>query len=116
MATPTEVRADAESSIRAAWAAARSPEAIADPEPFWEGLAEAHVLSQPFAWLHIRTHAAMLQLAIRTRDSREVRGQAIRLALAGPGSLSGRYPEGNSGRSNVSMFEPMPVRLSNESD
>ncbi len=96
--------------------AAFSPDAIADPEPFWEGLTEAPVQSQSFAWPHLPTHAAMLRIAIRTRDNREIRGQAIRLVLAGPGSLSGRYPEGNSGRSNVSMLEPMPVRPSNESD
>lgn len=104
------------SRVRAAWALSRVPGGIADPEPIWVRLAEAHVLSQPFAWLHIRTHAAMLRLAIRTRDRREIRGQAMRLALAGPGSLSGRYPAGNSGRSNVSMFEPMPSQPSSPSD
>ena len=109
MAIHTDRKVHAEQSIRAAWSAANSPDAIADPEPFWELLAEAHVLSQPFAWLHIRTHVEMLRLALRTRDVREIRGQAIRLVLAGPGSLTGRYPTGNSGRSNVSMFEPMPV-------
>ncbi len=107
---------DVKSRVRAACALPGVPGAIIDPEPFWEGLEEAHVLSQPFAWLHIRTHAAMFWLAIRTRDSREIRGQAIRLVLAGPGSLTGRYPEGNSGRSNVSMFEPMPVRPSSKLD
>ena len=45
------------SRVRAAWALSRVPGGIADPEPIWVRLAEAHVLSQPFAWLHIRTHA-----------------------------------------------------------
>lgn len=116
MATPTDRKVDVEPSIRAAWSAARSPDAIADPERFWERLAEAHVQSQPFAWLHVRTHAAMLRLALRTRNTREIKGQAVRLVLAGPGSLTGRYPPGNSGRSNVSMFAPMPVEPSRRSD
>ncbi len=96
--------------------AALSPDAIVDPEPFWEGLTEAHVQSQSFAWPHLPTNAAMLRIAIRTRDRRWISGQAIRLVLARPGTLSGRYPAGKGGRSNVSTFEPMPVRPSNESD
>ena len=32
-----------------------------------------------------------------------------RLVVAGPGSLTGRYPMGNTGGANVSAFEPMPI-------
>ena len=51
----------------------------------------------------------MFALGWRTRDVGEVRGQLIRLVVAGPGSASGRYPVGNTGRSNVRATEPMPV-------
>jgi hypothetical protein len=58
---------------------------------------------------HIQTHVGMLAYGIRRRDAREVAGQLIRLILAGPGSLTGRYPLGNTGGANVSAFLPMPV-------
>jgi hypothetical protein len=52
----------------------------------------------------------MLCLALRQRDAAEVAGQAARLLVAGPGSLLGRYPEGNIGRATVSMMLPMPIK------
>ncbi len=75
----------------------------------WQYLAEAHILSQPWPVPHIRVHWAMFGLGWRTRDVREILGQAFRLAVAGPGSLTGRYPAGNSGRSDVSAFAEAPV-------
>lgn len=52
----------------------------------------------------------MLGYAIALRDWREAFGQAIRLALAPLGALTGRLAWGNTGRANVSAFRPMPVR------
>jgi hypothetical protein len=83
--------------------------ALADGEARWEHLARAHILSQPWAWPHVRVHGLMLRQGLRERDRRETVGQAIRLIVAGPGSLAGRYPTGNSGRSNVPMMQPAPV-------
>lgn len=79
-------------------------------EDAWTYLADAHVLSQPWPASHVRVHAAMLGMAWRTRESGEVGGQLFRLVVAAPGSLTGRYPAGNSGRTDVSAFEPAPVR------
>ena len=76
----------------------------------WAALEDAHVLSQPWALTHTRVHWAMLTHAARSRDRSEVLGQLSRLLLAAPGSLSGRYPAGNTGRANVSLSEPMPIR------
>ena len=76
----------------------------------WAALEDAHVLSQPWAWTHARVHWAMLTHAGRSRDRSEVLGQLNRLLLAVPGSLSGRYPAGNTGRARVSAFQPMPIR------
>lgn len=78
-------------------------------EDRWHHLERAHILSQPAAWLHTRNHAAMLALALRQHDRREAVGQVIRIALAVPGSLTGRYPEGNTGRASVGLMTPMPV-------
>lgn len=75
----------------------------------WALLEQAHVLSQPWALPHIRVHAAMLALGWRTRDRREVTGQLLRIIVAGPSSLTGRYPEGNTGRASVPATKPMPV-------
>ena len=76
----------------------------------WALLEDAHVLSQPWALLHVRVHGSMFVTAMLQRDVREVRGQLSRIAVAGPGSLSGRYPTGNTGRARVPATQPMPIR------
>lgn len=78
-------------------------------EARWNHLERAHIVSQSDAWLHTRNHAAMLALALQQRDRREAVGQVIRLILAAPGSLTGRYPEGNTGRVAAGLTTPMPI-------
>lgn len=73
----------------------------------WVYLERAHILSQPFAWLHVVTHLEMLRVAFLSRDGKEFVGQVVRTLVAAPGSLLRKYPEGNTGRSNVSMFKTM---------
>ena len=90
-------------------AAATSARRQADPALEWYHLERAHILSQPMAVPHIRTHVDMLSYAVRRRDPRELAGQLFRLVVAGPGSLTGRYPVGNTGGANVSAFRPMPI-------
>lgn len=75
----------------------------------WSALERAHITSQPYLGLHLANHWTMLGFAIAQRDWPEVVGQIIRLALAPLGALTGRIPIGNTGRSNVSAFQPMPV-------
>ena len=75
----------------------------------WTHLERAHILSQPLAGAHVRTHVAMLGAALRRRDPNEIVGQVFRFAVAGPGSLTGRYPVGNTGGADVSAFKPMPI-------
>ncbi|PRP94330.1 DUF3703 domain-containing protein [Enhygromyxa salina] len=89
---------------------ARSAERAGDHAQTWVLLEDAHVLSQPWAVWHIRVHAAMLRVGLRRCDRREVVGQVVRLLVAGPGSLTGWYPVGNTGRASVSATLPMPVR------
>jgi Protein of unknown function (DUF3703) len=90
-------------------ASARTAVREGDEGAAWALLEEAHVLSQPWAWPHIKVHAAMLVLGWRTRDRPEVLGQLLRIVVAGPGSLTGRYPEGNTGRASVPATQPMSV-------
>jgi hypothetical protein len=90
-------------------AAARSARTEGDVQREWNHLERAHILSQPMAAAHVRTHAAMLGAAVRRRDRREIVGQVLRLVVAGPGSLTGRYPVGNTGGADVSALRPMPI-------
>lgn len=43
-------------------------------------------------------------------DFREVLGQLTRVLIAGPGSLAGKFPLGNTGRARVPLTMPMPMR------
>lgn len=88
---------------------ARRARAAASTSDEWRHLERAHILSQPLAGRHARTHLTMLGAALRRRDAREIAGQLMRLALAAPGSWTGRYPVGNTGGSNVGAFTPMRV-------
>jgi len=88
---------------------ARTARSRRDVKLAWNHLERAHILSQPSAWLHTRVHVAMLALACRTMDVRELFGQLLRLPVAGIGSAIGRYPRGNTGRARVPINKPMPV-------
>ena len=75
----------------------------------WQHLERAHIISQPHLGLHLASHWSMFGFAVEQRDWRETVGQIVRLALAPLGALTGRIPVGNTGRSNVSAFQPMLV-------
>lgn len=90
----------------AAFAAARAAQ---DVSAAWTSLERAHIVAQPHLGAHLVSHWTMLGFAVDQRDLREVIGQAARFALAPLGSLTGRIPIGNTGRSNVSAFKPMPI-------
>src|SRR5690606_36418277 len=100
-------------AIREAWTsehtAARHARRRGDVAEEWRRLERAHILSQPLAVAHVRTHLTMLGFGIRQRDRREVTGQLVRLLVAGPGSAIGRYPLGNTGGADVSAVVPMPI-------
>ncbi len=75
----------------------------------WAKLERAHILSQPSAWHHTRVHLHMLAFAWETRDVGEIVGQVVRVILAGPASLVGRYPVGNTGRADVPLSANMAI-------
>ena len=81
-----------------------------DTAKMWQLLEDAHILSQPSGVQHVRVHYRMLVAGIRLRDRTEVRGQLTRLIVAAPGSWTGRYPPGNTGRAAVKATQPMPIR------
>ena len=90
----------------AAFAASREKGDVAGA---WRSLERAHIVSQPYLGPHLANHWAMLGFAVEQSDWREVAGQLVRLALAPLGALTGRIPVGNTGRSNISAFGPMPI-------
>ncbi len=99
--------------LRQAWSDERAAAAVArrrhDERGEWHHLERAHILSQPMVVPHVRTHLAMLGAALRRHDRQEVIGQVLRLVVAGPGSLTGRYPVGNTGGADVGALRPMPI-------
>jgi len=72
-------------------------------------LERAHILSQAHAGAHVRVHVKMLAFGLRRRDVPEVLGQLIRVVVAGPGSLLGRAPVGNTGGARVGLMTRMPI-------
>ena len=96
-----------------AWAAEMASAASArregNADRAWTHLERAHIISQPLAGRHVRTHVAMLGHAARARKPKEGIGQLFRILVAAPGSWTGKYPAGNTGGANVSAFEPMPI-------
>src|SRR5215218_429596 len=112
MSTATRF-ASSRADLVSAWSderdAARAARAVGDGASEWHHLERAHILSQPVAGLHLRTHVAMLAAGVRRRDRREVVGQLLRLVVAGPGSLTGRYPVGNTGGADVNALGPILI-------
>jgi hypothetical protein len=104
---------DTRAKLRTAWAleidAARSARSTGDMKAEWAHLERAHILSQPMAGPHVRTHVAMFAVALRRRDRHEIIGQVFRIIVAAPGSITGKYPVGNTGGADVSAFEPMSI-------
>ena len=80
-----------------------------DTHAAWRSLERIHILSQEFGLMHLVSHWRMVRYAWSLRDGREVLGQLTRLALAPIGNISGRLPFGNTGRANVSAFQPMEI-------
>ena len=79
-----------------------------DFETAFGHLERAHVLAQRMTGRHTYIHWRMLIAGLRRGDAREVVGQVPRIVAS---ILFSRLwvPRGNSGRSRVSAFKPMPV-------
>lgn len=111
--TAQPLTSDRRARLRAAWDAeiegARTARANGDLGAEWGHLERAHIVSQPLAGPHVRTHAAMFAVAFRQRDRRELVGQLFRIVVAGPASMARKYPAGNTGGADVSPFAPMAV-------
>jgi hypothetical protein len=83
--------------------------AAGDPRAAFPALERAHVLGQLEFVPHLRVHWSMLRVGWRLGDRRGIVGQLKRIALVPADHLIGRLPIGNTGRANVSAFEPMAL-------
>ena len=72
-------------------------------------LETAHVLGQRHVMPHVQTHWLMLKIGLRRRSVTEVLGQAVRIVLGALGSAIGVVPVGNTGGTNISMFQRLPI-------
>lgn len=75
----------------------------------WNHLERAHILGQFFALKHLYVHILMIGYSIRQGSIGEFIGQIPRILLAIPGSVFKLAPKGNTGGSDVGIFQPMPV-------
>jgi hypothetical protein len=107
------VTTETRTQLHAAWVAevdaARTARVNGDSRAEWAHLERAHIVSQPLAGEHVRTHVAMFAVALRRRDWHELVGQLFRVIVAAPGSITGKFPVGNTGGADVSAFAPMPI-------
>lgn len=69
----------------------------------------AHVLGQRYVMPHVRTHWLMLRIGLGRRAPGEIAGQLVRILLGAIGSAIGRVPLGNTGGSDIPMFQRLPI-------
>lgn len=69
----------------------------------------AHVLGQRYVMSHVRTHWLMSRIGLGRRAPGEIAGQLVRILLGAIGSAIGRVPLGNTGGSDIPMFQRLPI-------
>lgn len=84
-------------------------EAHGDLEAAFAHLERAHVLGQQDTYWHVRIHREMLRLGAKRGSASEVVGQVLRIAGAATKTPLGIYPRGNTGGTNISPFQPLPI-------
>ena len=95
-------------AIEASLSAGRASHAGQRIHDAFQWLERAHILTQRQPVRHARSHWLMLVLGWQIGDYREVAGQLPRIVAA---LLFSKIwvPIGNTGRSRISAFRPMPV-------
>jgi hypothetical protein len=72
-------------------------------------LENAHVIGQESTYYHVKVHILMFCWAFNQKDLREFLGQIFRIIGAATNTVFGFSPSGNTGGSNVSPFNVMPI-------
>ncbi|WP_299762207.1 DUF3703 domain-containing protein [Ramlibacter sp.] len=96
-------------SVQAELAAAAAAEAHGEFRTALRHLERAHVLGQATTGEHVRVHWRMFRFAWRNRLHGQAGGQVWRLVAAFIFTAAGLVPEGNTGGTDVSGFQRLPV-------
>ncbi|MEP6970257.1 MAG: DUF3703 domain-containing protein [Betaproteobacteria bacterium] len=96
-------------SVQAELDAAHRATAAGDAERAFRHLERAHVLGQAATVLHVRVHWQMFWWAKGRHDVGEAISQIWRAAAAAVFTWPGWVPQGNTGGSNVSGLQRMPI-------
>ncbi|MFZ1476599.1 MAG: DUF3703 domain-containing protein [Sphingorhabdus sp.] len=103
------VALEVKAAFRREMAAAESAEIQGDMALAKSHLERAHILGQRWFLAHMESHFHMLRIAINESDSKEARGQIVRLIGAAPFHIVGWLPVGNTGGANISPTLPMSI-------
>jgi hypothetical protein len=69
----------------------------------------AHILGQKHIWRHTISHYWMFVFGIKTKNIKEIIGQAFRIVASLLFTLIW-VPKGNTGGTNISPIQPVPIR------
>lgn len=88
---------------------ARLARSAGQPVSEFHHLERAHVLGQSSTYWHTKVHVLMCMWAVRNGSLREALGQVVRIVGAATKTALGLVPDGNTGGTNVSPFERLPI-------
>lgn len=88
---------------------AKTARLIGDVTKEFNYLENAHVLGQESTYYHIKVHYLMLCWGFRQKSVKEIRGQLVRIIGAITKTAMGLVPKGNTGGSNISPFQSLPL-------
>jgi hypothetical protein len=89
--------------------AARARMAAGELDAAMSHLERAHVIGQLQVWPHVLSHWLMMKVELRRGRPLAAFGQFVRIVLGAVGSAVGVVPTGNTGGSDISMFQRLPV-------
>jgi hypothetical protein len=80
-----------------------------DLDSAFKRIETAHVLGQRHVLRHVQVHCLMLLIGYKRNSVREMSGQLLRIIFGALGSCISIVPIGNTGGTNVGMFQPMSI-------
>lgn len=75
----------------------------------WYHLERSHIIGQSYPIEHTYSHWLMLKFGLMQKNTKEVLGQLLRLAVGGWKSFINHVPLGNTGGANVPPLKHMPI-------
>lgn len=75
----------------------------------WYHLERSHIIGQSYPIEHTYSHWLMLQFGLMQKNTKEIFGQLLRLAVGGWKSFINHVPVGNTGGADVPPLKRMPI-------